>query len=225
MDYLTMLNGGAGTELNFSVLAVSLGLAFVLGLAIALVYRKISRGFSYDSQFNFALIMVTVIVDSIMMTIGSNIALSLGLIGSLSIIRFRTAIKSPMDMAFLFWSIATGLAVGARNFPIALASFLILGGIVLFLGKTRTFFRANVDYVLVIKTAADFSAPKISEKLDEAGWEWKLKSSLHQEDYRETVYSVYSGKALKTETVISGLKKIEGVKSVSLLSPDTNLFI
>lgn len=102
-----------------TVLAVSL----LLGLGIFLVYRRCFIGVVYDHSFNISLVVMTILTAVIIVTISSNIMLSLGMVGALSIVRYRTAVKSPLDLMFMFWAITTGIAAGATYYYIAAISF------------------------------------------------------------------------------------------------------
>ena len=104
------------------MLAVSL----LLGLGIFLVYRHCFIGVVYDHSFNISLVVMTILTAVIIVTISSNVMLSLGMVGALSIVRYRTAVKSPMDLMFLFWAITTGIAVGATYYYIAALAFLFV---------------------------------------------------------------------------------------------------
>ncbi|MDD5043621.1 MAG: DUF4956 domain-containing protein [Patescibacteria group bacterium] len=225
MSISSFLDPIVNPVISIGTVIFSFLLAFLFGVIISLVYKKIQRGFSYDSYFCFTLVMIVVIVTAIMITIGSNLALSLGLIGSLSIIRFRTAIKNTMDMAFLFWSIAMGLAVGAQNYAVAIVGIIIIGFIVFFLSRSKLFFKSNTDYVMVVKTKSQEMQAKISEILDKYGLSWKIKSAFTEAPGSEITYSIYSKKDLNVSGVVAAVQELSAVESVSLLSPDTNLFI
>lgn len=210
--------------ISWEQILISLILAFILGLLISLVYKKTNIGFSYESSFGFTLIMITIIIAAIMITIGSNVALSLGLIGSLSIIRFRTAVKNTANMAFLFWGIAEGLAVGAGQYTIAVISLLVIGVIILFISKIKLFSKANVDYIMVVSLKAE-EEENISRILSGSGLRWEIKSRFINKSGGEITYSVYSRKAADLNGAISKINGLDSVESVSLLSPETNLFV
>ncbi|MBF0326583.1 MAG: DUF4956 domain-containing protein [Alphaproteobacteria bacterium] len=110
-------------------LLASLGIAFALGLSIAAVYRFTHRGITYERSFLVTLVMIAPIVGLVMMLIGSNLALSLGLVGALSIIRFRNVIKDSRDMVFLFWGIAVGLGTGTFNWAVILLASGAIGAV------------------------------------------------------------------------------------------------
>lgn len=107
-------------------------LAFGIGLFIFFVYKKTYRGVMYWSSFGVTLIALTMITSQVIMAVTSNVVLSLGMVGALSIVRFRTAIKEPLDIAFLFWSIAAGIILAAGMIPLAVIGSVIIGLILLF---------------------------------------------------------------------------------------------
>ena len=221
----TLFDLSLTTDIPLQTVVSAFLLSFILGMVVAIVYRHTNRGFSYESSFAFTLVMIAVIVTAIMITIGSNIALSLGLIGSLSIIRFRTAIKNSIDMAFLFWAIAIGLAAGAQNYPVAFITTIFMGGIVYFLGKWGGVFNVNTDYILVVQAGSKGSQDEVTRLMDEKNLSWKLKSSFVNKDGSEYTYSIYSRRNVEIDTIISQMNKLKSVEGVTLLSPETNLYI
>ena len=112
-------------------MAVALVLAFGLGLFIFLVYKKTYQGVMYSSSFGTTLIALTMITTVVILAVTSNVVLSLGMVGALSIVRFRTAIKDPLDIAFLFWSIAVGIVLAAGMIPLAVIGSVIIGVVLL----------------------------------------------------------------------------------------------
>jgi uncharacterized membrane protein YhiD involved in acid resistance len=218
---------GQQVNMKTELIVVSLLFSFAAGLIISVIYKKTNKGFSYESGFAFSIVIVTVVVTSIMITISSNLTLSLGLIGALSIIRFRTAVKSTMDMAFLFWSISVGLAIGAKNYPVSIITLIIVGVIILIVDKIKMFSKSNTDYVLVIQHSQNLQEDslKIAEIFSGNGLKWKLKSSFIDDGHNETTYSIYSSRNIKMEELLLKIRSIGSVKRVSLLAPDTNLYI
>ena len=120
------LDGFSNSELTIPNMILSILCAAALGLFIFLLYRIINRGAFYSRTFNLSLIALAVITAAIILTIQSNIVVSLGMVGALSIVRFRTAIKDPMDLIFLFWSIAVGIICGAGYAVIAIIASAVL---------------------------------------------------------------------------------------------------
>ncbi len=122
-------------------------LAFGIGLFVFYVYKKTYRGVMYSSSFGVTLIALTMITSQVILAVTSNIVLSLGMVGALSIVRFRTAIKEPLDIAFLFWSIAAGIILAAGMVPLAVIGSVIIGLILLFFVNRKSH---KNPYILVL---------------------------------------------------------------------------
>ena len=134
---------------SFSIMDIflALGLSFVLGLFIFMVYRKTYAGVMYSDSFGVSLIAMAMITSLVIIAVTSNIVLSLGMVGALSIVRFRTAIKEPMDIAFLFWAIAVGIILGAGFISLAVIGSVIIG-LVIVVFSTRKL--GETPYILVV---------------------------------------------------------------------------
>ena len=107
-------------ELTHTSILTALGVAAFCGIVIFLVYRFFNRGVLYSENFNLLIVMITVVTSFIIITIGTNLVLTLGMVGALSIVRFRAAVKDPLDVGFLFWGVSAGLTAGARLYSVAL---------------------------------------------------------------------------------------------------------
>ena len=128
-------------------MAIALILAFLLGLFIFFVYKKSYSGVMYSASFGVTLVALSLITALLIMTVVSNIVLSLGMVGALSIVRFRSAIKEPMDIAFLFWSIAVGIVLAAGLIPLAVFGSIFIGAVLLVFSKRKT---GDTPYILVV---------------------------------------------------------------------------
>ena len=115
------------TSVSLLDMSVALLLAFGIGLFILLVYKKTFTGVMYSSSFGVTLVALTMITTLVILAVTSNVVLSLGMVGALSIVRFRTAIKEPLDIAFLFWSIAVGIVLAAGMIPLAVIGSVVIG--------------------------------------------------------------------------------------------------
>ena len=122
--------------------------ALITGVVISAVYKITYRGVLYSPQFSMVLIMLVLITAPVVMAIGSNVALSMGMVGALSIVRFRTAIKEPLDTCYMFWSITMGILLGAQQYAIALVVVVGIGAILILLSFVR--FRNPNAYLLVV---------------------------------------------------------------------------
>ena len=124
-----------------------MSLAFLLGLFIFFVYKKSYSGVMYSASFGVTLIALALITTLLIMTVVSNVVLSLGMVGALSIVRFRTAIKEPMDIAFLFWAIAVGIVLAAGLIPLAVFGSILIGAVLVAFSKKKT---VDSPYILVV---------------------------------------------------------------------------
>lgn len=138
---------GSATQISIPGIFLVLGLSLIVAGYIYIVYKKCYIGVIYSHNFNVAIAMMTIISAMIIATISSNITLSLGMVGALSIVRFRTAIKDPIDLIFLFWAVAAGITVGARLWVMVLLGNLCIGLAFMFMTKLK---RKDVIYLLVI---------------------------------------------------------------------------
>jgi uncharacterized membrane protein YhiD involved in acid resistance len=147
---------------SFSALdmIIAMGLAFILGLFIFMVYKKTFKGVMYSTSFGVSLLGMTLITTLIIMAISSNVILSLGMVGALSIVRFRSAIKEPIDIVFLFWAISIGIVLGAGFIPLAVFGSLFIGIIlVLFINHKSL----DNPYILVVKCSGDESEQNVMD--------------------------------------------------------------
>ncbi|MBO4483870.1 MAG: DUF4956 domain-containing protein [Lachnospiraceae bacterium] len=137
---------------EFSVIDTLIGMLFalVIGLFAFLVYKKTFSGVMYSTGFAMALIGLSLVTTLVIMAVTSNVVLSLGMVGALSIVRFRAAIKEPMEIVFLFWSLAAGIVIGAGMIPLAVIGSVIIG-VVLILISNRKY--RNTPYILIVSCA------------------------------------------------------------------------
>lgn len=138
------------TAVSILDMALTIALAFGLGLFIFFVYRKTDQGVMYSSSFGVTLIALTMITSQLILAVTSNVVLSLGMVGALSIVRFRTAIKEPLDIAFLFWAIAAGIILAAGMIPLAVVGSVIIGVILLIFVNRKPH---RNPYILVLSCA------------------------------------------------------------------------
>ena len=138
------------TSISLLDMALALVLAFGVGLFIFFIYKKTYAGVMYSSSFGVTLIALTMITTLVILAVTSNIVLSLGMVGALSIVRFRTAIKEPMDIAFLFWAIAVGIVLAAGLIPLAVISSVIIGVILLVFANRKD---SSNPYIVVLSCA------------------------------------------------------------------------
>lgn len=194
-----------------STLVLTLGVALLLGICIFLVYRHFFMGVVYDHSYSVSLVIMTILVAIIIITISSNITLSLGMVGALSIVRYRTAVKNPMDLVFMFWSITTGIAVGAGYYYIAAISFVFVTIALLLLSR----FKSNLKtYVLIIHYDNGLD---IEEQVRKTLGQYrnKLRSKIVSNDSVEM--TVEMNLKIENVNITNKLSQIPGVTNVTLV--------
>jgi uncharacterized membrane protein YhiD involved in acid resistance len=201
---------GSQNEITISGLLLTLFASFLVALFIFLVYKKCYRGVIYSHSFNVSIMLMSMITTMIIVTISSNIILSLGMVGALSIVRFRTAIKDPVDLVFLFWAVAAGIAVGARIFLIASVGSLVIGLTLLIFMRLKD---SSRTYLLVInyndEVTGDVRA--IINKLN-----YVLRTKTAQKGKTELTIEL----KVKNDNTsfVNAISDIEGVQNVVLVS-------
>ena len=201
------------TGVSILDMVVAMALAFGLGLFIFFIYKKTYQGVMYSSSFGTTLIALTMITTLVILAVTSNVVLSLGMVGALSIVRFRTAIKEPLDIAFLFWSIAVGIVLAAGLIPLAVFGSVMIGLILLiFVNK-----KSHCNSYIVVLSCKDYAAEKCALTfLEKYVQKCVVKSKTAQEGLVELNLEV----RLKDENTdfINGLVGIKGVNSAVLVS-------
>ncbi|CUM91957.1 MULTISPECIES: DUF4956 domain-containing protein [Turicibacter] len=200
----------------FSVLdtIIALTLAFVIGLFIMAVYKKTFKGVMYSHSFCVSLLALNLITTLIILAITSNVILSLGMVGALSIVRFRSAIKEPLDIAFLFWSISAGIVIGAGLIPLAVFGSLFIGIIlVLFINRQTT----DNPYLLVLSCLNDESEKEALKTVNAYVKKHVIKSKTVSAQNGIEVTVEIRLKEMETKFV-NEISQISGVKNAVLVS-------
>ena len=201
------------SAVSFFDMALALILAFGLGLFIFLVYKKTYLGVMYSSSFGVTLIALTMITTLVILAVTSNVVLSLGMVGALSIVRFRTAIKEPLDIAFLFWSIAAGIVLAAGMIPLAIIGSAIIGVILLIFVNRKS--HTN-PYILVLQCDNQNTEAAAKAFLDQATLRCSVKSKSVQKGLIELNLEVRL--ADEHTEFINKLSEMPGVSSAVLVS-------
>ena len=165
------------TSVSLLDMTMALLLAFALGLFIYFVYKKTFAGVMYSSSFGVTLIALTMITTLVILAVTSNVVLSLGMVGALSIVRFRTAIKEPLDIAFLFWSIAVGIVLAAGLIPLAVFGSAVIGVVLLVFVNKKS--HTN-PYIVVLQCEDHESEVCAKEYLDQKTKRCVVKSKSAQ---------------------------------------------
>ncbi len=202
------------TSFSFMDVFIALIVAFFVGLFIYYIYKKTFQGIMYSRSFNISLVMLCILTTFVILAVTSNVILSLGMVGALSIVRFRTAIKDPMDLVFLFWAIGAGIVCGAGLIPLALMGSVVIGIVLLIFVKQRV---VESPYILVFNCEKGKPEEDIQVTIQHFFPKFKIKSkTVNGKQLVEVVYEI----RLKNNDTkfIEDLNQIPGVENVSLVS-------
>ncbi|SFG26072.1 DUF4956 domain-containing protein [Oribacterium sp. WCC10] len=200
-----------GITLDFIITTITaMIVAILLGLLIQRIYRKYYGGVVYSSSFAMTLVGMTILPCALTLAISSNIVISLGMVGALSIVRYRTAIKDPVDLLYVFWSISIGIIVAARIYPLALITMLVMYILV------RHFFikkKEGVIYILVIHYEGEETGADILKQF--GNHKYQIKSKTMRKGNTELTVELMS----KQENMpfVEKIDALPGVKDVSLI--------
>jgi len=191
-----------------------LAIATILSLYIFFIYRILTRKTFYNKTFNISLAALALITAGIILTIQSSIVVSLGMVGALSIVRFRTAIKDPMDLVFLFWSISVGIICGARLYVIAVILCVFVTIVIFVLDKMPT---AKAPKILVVNATNLDAEDAILEVVDKYSSYYKVKSRNLTADQLDMVVEL---RVKEEKELVNGIHTLENIQAVSLLAHD-----
>ncbi len=205
----------------FSRFVVSLIASTVLSFGIGFVYKYTNYGLSYEASFLSTLVALAPIVACVMFFIQGDLVLSLGLVGSLSIIRFRTPIKDTRDMVFLFWSIATGLGAGTYNLGIVIISSIIITLVFVLMYLIRYGVPRNAQYMLVISGPDTYPALEIEQIIAS----YKMRAYVRSHEVKEGVWeriielNLHKSDPGIVNELVNEVTEIEEIEKISLLAP------
>ena len=214
-ELIYYLSNNAGS-LSLQEILLSFFCAVVLGAVIFVSYRFSHAGSAYSAKFNVSLWMMTLVTTHIMCVIGNNIALSLGMVGALSIVRFRTAIKDPRDTTYIFWAIAVGVCCGICDYLIAGIGSAVIFCLLILIGNVKS----NDRWLLIIRTEGGPDT-EVEELMDASfSGKARLKVKNSSADNAEYIYELSDAllKKMGGSAVISGkLYELSGVRNVNLV--------
>ena len=207
-DFLDKMDAVSMTDM-----VIAMVLAFALGLFIFFIYKKTFAGVMYSSTFGVTLIAMSMISTLVILAVSSNVILSLGMVGALSIVRFRTPIKEPLDIAFLFWAIAVGIVLAAGMIPLAVFGSIVIGIVMLAFANRKS--HVN-PYIVVIQCDSHDSEVKAVEYLKKHADKCVVKSKTVQQGRIELNTEI----RLKNDNTdfVNGISEMPGVSSAALVS-------
>jgi len=206
LDISQLLNIDQLSSFSAVDILISLAITFTVSMFIFFVYKQTYSGVLYSKNFNITIVMTSLIVNMIMIGISGNIVLSLGMVGALSIVRFRTAVKDPKDTAFLFWAITVGIVNGVAFYELTLISSLFIAAVLFFFAQKVVIQPA---YVLILKYTGEITK-EIEETLDKYCKRFYTRSDTRDGETIEKVVEVRIKKGVQEEM----LKKIRDLNSI-----------
>lgn len=199
-------------------LLVAVLVACLAGILISVVYRLTFGGVIFEKQFMFGLILMSMITSTVILAISSNLVLSLGMVGALSIVRFRTAIKEPMDTVFMFWALAAGILVGAGFFIISILATLALGILFTLVTRLGRYIKADGTYLLVIYYSLE--AERALRDALQMLPRYKVKTKRLGDEQQELVLELPLNQRQIRQ--LDQLRAIPGIREVNLVSSHTD---
>ena len=197
--------------LTVQSLLLSLGTAFLIGIFILFVYKKTFTGVIYSKSFSLSVLLLSLVTTLVIQTISSNITLSLGMVGALSIVRFRTAVKDPIDTIFMFWAITAGIMAGANLYIAAIIGSLIVG--LLFFICYSFGMKLGNKYLVILKYDEEV-APRVEKALEDI--KFRVKSRSITKGMIEYTFEVELNDA--NQKLLDKIGTINGVSSVNVIS-------
>lgn len=210
----SFLEGYASAEIDTATIVIALAIACALAVYVFAVYRVVTRKTFYSKNFNISLVAMTIITASLILTMQSSVVLSLGMVGALSIVRFRTAIKDPMDLVFLFWSISIGIICGAGMAQIAVVLSLILTVAILILDRLPV---AKAPMIFTMNATDLDAEDAVVEKIKEYDRFCSVKPRNVTKDSLDMVIELRTSQG---SALVRQVMQIPGVISASLLTHD-----
>lgn len=201
------------TEFSILDTLIGLGFALVIGLFLFVIYKKTLTGVLYSNGFALTLVGLSLVTTLVIMAVTSNVVLSLGMVGALSIVRFRTAIKEPVEIVFLFWSLAVGIVIGAGMIPLAVIGSVIIGLILLLFANRKV--RHN-PYILVLSCADEGAETAALELLDRNTAHWQVKSKTVTASGIELTAELRARDA--STAFVNEISRLPGVGNATLVS-------
>ena len=205
-------NGLEIGEVCFIILA-----SFLIGIYIFFVYKSFSKSAFYSKDMNITMAGMCVVVAAIMIAMQSNLLVSLGMVGALSIVRFRTAIKNPMDLLYLFWSISAGIICGVGLYMLALVLGIVMTFMIWILGHIPA---SKAPLLLIIKADQSIESKEVEKTIKENCGYYHLSSVFTRNGEREYIYEI---RLKKLDNLIGSLTEMTGIKTVNCLESDAEI--
>ncbi|MBQ1441679.1 MAG: DUF4956 domain-containing protein [Clostridia bacterium] len=212
------MEGYATSSITIATVLMCIGCTMAIAIYIYLIYKIVNRNSFYNKGFNISLVIIAVITAAIILTIQSNIVVSLGMVGALSIVRFRTAIKDPMDLAFLFWSISAGIICGAGFAGIAVVASLFVTVLIILFSAS---FKSASTLVLVVNAQSNSNEEEIMKVVREFCKYSRIRARNVSKSGMNMAVEV---KTSKPSELIAKLMNLSCISDASLVENDSEIF-
>lgn len=212
----------SSTTLSTTEVIINFTVALILGLIVFISYRTAHTRVAYSARFNVSVLMLTMITTLVMSVIGNNIALSLGMVGALSIVRFRTAIKDPRDTAYIFWGIAIGICCGVADYAVAIIGTVFIFVLLVVFGMVQD----NQRYLLVIRAGREKEKEIVKAVNDFYGNKAELRVNNSTVETTEFIYELSQKLINQTKekgSITEILYGIESVASVNVVAQNDEM--
>jgi len=220
VDINTLINGSAdalltGGTISFGAIFLALSVSLVCGIFISFIYRTQFQGVLFHQTHATAIVLITLVTTMVIMVISGNLVLSLGMVGALSIVRFRGAIKEPLDIVYLFWAVGVGIANGVAYFSVSIVSCLFIGLVLVLLKRNIV----EMQSKLLILNCETADTENILNHLKEIAGQVNLRSRSDDNEQSELVFELISK---NHDSSLEELKKLNGVNKIRLLNYSAN---
>jgi uncharacterized membrane protein YhiD involved in acid resistance len=204
-----------GGSITFASIILAMVISLLMGVYIALIYRKAYQGVLFQKSFAMTIVLVTLVTTMVIMVISGNLVLSLGMVGALSIVRFRAAIKDPLDIVYVFWAVGVGIANGVAYFSVSIISSLFIGLSLVYFSKFPSRPRSKL---LVINCDVSISS-QITDMVSQASKKSTLRSHIAKDENCELVFEVMT---YETDQIFEEIRLLKEVQQLRLLNYSAN---
>lgn len=208
----SFIEGFQNTDMSIKTMVLLLALSALVGIYIFFIYRIMTLNSFYSKGFNVSLILISIITTAIIITIQSSVVVSLGMVGALSIVRFRTAIKEPLDLIFLFWSISVGIICGAGMPFLSMALSLVLTVIIIIFYRMP---EVRKSMILVVNANTNNCAEEIYSIVEKYDKGYKIKSRNVSKENADFLFEI---RIKDYEKLLQELNEFDDIKTASIIS-------
>ena len=209
-----LTNGFSGADITVAEIITTLGITFLIALYLFAVYRFITKNAFYSKEYNIAMVAMAIVTAGIILAMQSSLVISLGMVGALSIVRFRTAIKEPIDLLFLFWSIGTGIICGAGLYKVAI---ILAVCVTIAIAVLRIIPERRSENMLFVGHNGSITTNDIIKATEGVGRIVSVKSVNTSSTGTNMAFEV---RVTDSDAMIKAVKNLEGVDTVSLVAHD-----